>query len=831
MAQDISKYIIAMKFALEGAGATKAEINAVFAAINKLPAATSKATGKMNDFTTALRRAAIVAPVWMALRFAMQSVLGLIQDQAKFLVDMENAMVRIQIVGKGTTEELNTLAASLVGLARVYGITASEALDAAVLFAQQGRTVDETIALTRAAMIGAQVLGENIKDTVNNLTAAIEGFNIPIENATSIVDKWINVEKQFAVTSKDLADAIKVAGATANQLGISISQFLGDVTAVIEVTRKSGSEAARGLSFIYARLYTTAKTTIQQLAQVKFYLDEQGKATNELTNTLRPASDILAEIASKWKDLTQAERLAIAEQLGSKRQLTVVNALFQNYTASIEANIAALTSAGQAHRAFLLTQDTVAVKTKILATSWNLLTSAIADTSSWKGSLDVLSNFLLELTKAIDAEKAFRASQAKTTDETLNLIETRKNELASLTELIDLRKRLNNLPQTVENTDRLKQVQEAIQAIANINPRIKLAVETETPEQISKMVQELVAAADVEALRANISLKFKPVIDALELQKFYAQRNIDGKSYKQSQQDIVDIDIKIAEANKQMTEEINKQSSALTTAKINKELIKEASEAELELSVTLDEKEKEKLEIERELLKIKLDARSTDEQIVQKQIELTKNSKFQLDDRQKLLETEKLQNDLVEARLRTREKERQSVQNLLFQLAQANEAEQDKIIRQIELRQMSKQDVVSAFANDDEDKALILKNITDFTSDVQDSIAQLIASEAGIAYEALNEDVKRATGVTPGTGAFAGQKYGGASPIPPGGQSILNNNTITVQVEGTNIEIVQKLADENAEESRQKIIDIVKTEVDKNGSVLQKAIEDQIEKY
>jgi phage-related minor tail protein len=235
-AQQLSKTKVITIFDKEGA-VTGKQIEETLT--NVKPAADKASTG-IKDFTNAMRRAVIVAPIWMLMRGAMMAVFNTIRDQVNFLIDLETAMTRIKIVGKGTVDEYKNLQNALVGLAYTYGTTGSEAAEAALIFAQQGRTVKETIELTRAAMLASKILGTDIKTAVDDMTAAIEGFQLGIGDATSVVDKWINVERQFAVTSKDLADATKVAGASAHQLGITMSEFLGDVTAVVEVTRKSG---------------------------------------------------------------------------------------------------------------------------------------------------------------------------------------------------------------------------------------------------------------------------------------------------------------------------------------------------------------------------------------------------------------------------------------------------------------------------------------------------------------------------------------------------------------------------------------------------------------
>ena len=130
---------------------------------NETTPAIKRATGGMGDFISAMRRAVIVAPIWMIMRSAMMGVTSLIQNQIKFMLDMEDAMARIKIVGKGTTEEFKNLKNTMVALAFTYGVSASAALDAAQIFAQQGRSVAETIALTRIAMIGSKALGDDIR--------------------------------------------------------------------------------------------------------------------------------------------------------------------------------------------------------------------------------------------------------------------------------------------------------------------------------------------------------------------------------------------------------------------------------------------------------------------------------------------------------------------------------------------------------------------------------------------------------------------------------------------------------------------------------------------
>jgi hypothetical protein len=123
---------VAKPFSSQGVGDYEAGVRKAFGTAvtgaESVGPAVKKATGGMGDFVNAMRRAVIVAPIWMIMRSAIMGVSSLIQNQVKFMLDMEDAMARIKIVGKGTNEELLNLKNTIVALSYVYGVSASSAL-------------------------------------------------------------------------------------------------------------------------------------------------------------------------------------------------------------------------------------------------------------------------------------------------------------------------------------------------------------------------------------------------------------------------------------------------------------------------------------------------------------------------------------------------------------------------------------------------------------------------------------------------------------------------------------------------------------------------------
>jgi TP901 family phage tail tape measure protein len=618
----------------------------------KLNQATKQSSTYFGELERALNRVAVVVPIWMLARTVITGTLNAINKAGKFLVEMEDAMARIQIVGKGTQEEIKGLQQGLIGLAFAYGTSASEALNAAKIFAQQGRTVNETYQLTRAAMIGAKILGVSIADSVNNLTAAVEGFQIPINNAISIVDKWIAVEKEFAVTSQDLAEATKVSAASANQLGITMSEFLGEVTAVVEVTRKTGSEAARGLSFIYARLLTSAKPVIEQITKIPLYLDAQGDATSAVTSHTRRLSDILGDLAGKWNTLTVEEKLQLATSLGSKRQMTIVNALMQNYSRALDATIVSLTSAGQAEKAFAILQTTSIYKSQQLTAAFNTLTGAVADTSAWKGFLDILTKITIGWSGIINQEKGLRAVVAQQTAGILATIEARKSEVASLEDLLVIRDKLIKAPSTEKNEERLKTVQTAIEKLSATNPNIKIALDKGNTEELKNQIQKTTDELETQRITATVQIDFFPKITDLEDKKkklandianftnLYGGNSTEVVNFKKQ---LIPIEKELAELNTKQQQEIEKQVVLTKTQRIQKDLILEADEEDETLSTALTDKEKEKMNIQLKLNIAKMSGILSSSQMLNLEAELVRTSQFSYNAHEKTLKLAELE--------------------------------------------------------------------------------------------------------------------------------------------------------------------------------------------
>lgn len=582
-------------------------------------------------------RAALVIPIWMALRSAYMFLINAVGQGINFWKEFESTLAEVRIVGKGTEEDFKTLGNSVLMFSTVYGVSASKALEAAKTFAQQGLTVKETIEMTRVAMIGAQVLGEDVATVADDLTAAIRAYNIPMQESLTIVDKWMKVQKEFAVTAKDLASAMKTAGATAAAFGISIDQFQGHVTAIIETTRKSGSEAANALQMIYTRLLTTARPAIQTIANVPVFQDTTGKAVMDTTNIFRNANDVLDDLAATWGKLTEAEKIELATQVGSRRQATPFIALMENYNRGLLAQVASLSAAGTALESYRIKQDTVAVKMVQMQNQWLATSQAIQQTGPWKGALDIIRDMGEGLLVLINRTKAYENQILKQAEDELAIVDIEESRAKAVDELIKMEERLMK---TGRNPEVLAAVRKNLEELLK-NPiksldevaadRLKVNIERQT--------------ADLEAQLRLISEK-KDSASLLDRHNGYYDNLLEQEKTIQDK-------IKERKALIESTDLIAKNKD------VGKPLDDEAIQAQIELN------QKQAIQLIQHRVNLLKAAGATEEQILQYQILQYETSSGKIDIETKNLELTRLRNQLEEE-IANRLKEQKDIMRDMF---------------------------------------------------------------------------------------------------------------------------------------------------------------------
>ena len=289
-------------------------------------------------------------------------LLGLV----KSTIEVEKGLTNINVVLGLSARNLKVFSEDLFKVATQAGQTFDIASKAATEFSRQGLGVAETLKRTRDALILSRMAGLDAMTAVADLTAAMNSFSDSILDSTQLISKFIAVDQRFAVSSADIAEAIKRVGSTAQDAGIDVDQLIGMITSLQETTARGGAVIGQSLKTIFTRLTNPETVNVLEEFNIKI---------KDLNNNLLPTAQILGNIVEKFNQLGQSEKIKIESKIGNLYQINQLKALLRdlNSGSSSTARDAADISRGAGSEALIRNEQmNQTISAQINRTSQNL---------------------------------------------------------------------------------------------------------------------------------------------------------------------------------------------------------------------------------------------------------------------------------------------------------------------------------------------------------------------------------------------------------------------------------------------------------------------------
>lgn len=264
----------------------------------------------------------------------------------KVIDEFEMSMAKMRMIMDTSKTNFDALGKAAFGLGKKYATGVKNVTDAMVVFAQQGRTQDEIIALTETSLLAANVTTLKAKEATDFLTAAIKQFGMEASESITILDKWSAVASKNAVTARVLAEATKQVGVAAKLSGLDMDKFNGIITAISAATRKTGKEIGTSMRFML-RHFKMDKG-IKALQDVGVAVFAAGSAFGNVGTSFRSTGKVISELAKKWSDLSDVQQENIAHAIGGRRHYNTVKILMQNWDDVVKAQTDSQNSWGSA---------------------------------------------------------------------------------------------------------------------------------------------------------------------------------------------------------------------------------------------------------------------------------------------------------------------------------------------------------------------------------------------------------------------------------------------------------------------------------------------------
>ena len=167
--------------------------------------------------------------------------------------NIDKAFASIAMVTEKTVNGLWEHYSEYAQLAQKLGQSTESAIKTSALFYQQGLKDAEVMRLTEDTMKLATLAGLDFEKATSQMTAALRGFHMEMENSSHVTDVYSELAAHAAADVNGIAYAMSKTASIANNAGMSFENTAAFLTQMIETTQEAPENIGTALKTIIAR--------------------------------------------------------------------------------------------------------------------------------------------------------------------------------------------------------------------------------------------------------------------------------------------------------------------------------------------------------------------------------------------------------------------------------------------------------------------------------------------------------------------------------------------------------------------------------------------------
>lgn len=250
-----------------------------------------------------------------------------IADTVQTYADFEAAMSEVKAISGATSEEFAQLTEKANQMGAVTKFTASESAEAFKYMAQAGWDAKEMMDGIEGLMSLAAASGENLGTTSDIVTDALTAFGMSAKESGRFADVMAMAANATNTDVAKMGDTFKYVAPVAGALGYSIE----DTAVAIGLMANNGIKASQAGTSLRSLLTNLT----HPVGQAEDAINDLGISITNADGSVKPLSQTLQELRSKFSALSEAERAQYAAMLagqeGMSGLLAIVNASDQDF--------------------------------------------------------------------------------------------------------------------------------------------------------------------------------------------------------------------------------------------------------------------------------------------------------------------------------------------------------------------------------------------------------------------------------------------------------------------------------------------------------------------
>ena len=273
---------------------------------------------------------------WQISSSILHGFMGTIQSAYGYAQDLNKSLNNIRIVTGKSTEEMAAFADQANKAAKALSTSTLNYTDAALIYYQQGiRDQKEIEERTTTTIKLANVSRQSAEEVSSEMTAIWNNFAKGGQNLEYYADVITALGAATASSSQEIASGLQKFAAVADTVGLSYEKASAALATVVATTRQSEDVVGTALKTIFARVDSLKLgETLDDGVSLNKYakaLQTVGVSILDSNQNLKDMDTILNDLGNKWQNISEAQRVALAETVAGQRQYAQFMALMNNY--------------------------------------------------------------------------------------------------------------------------------------------------------------------------------------------------------------------------------------------------------------------------------------------------------------------------------------------------------------------------------------------------------------------------------------------------------------------------------------------------------------------
>ena len=362
-------------------------------------AALDRLDQKFDHISNTIARYASFAMVFRTIR-------RLISETFADVERLDKAFSSIAMVTNKSVSDLWSSYDQYVAIANKLGQSTESAIKASALFYQQGLDTADALRLTEDTMKLATLAGADFETATQQMTAALRGFHMEMDQGAHITDVYSELAAHAAADVNGIAYAMSKTASIAANAGMSFETTSALLAQMIETTQEAPENIGTAMKTIIAR-FTELKKNVSATEsefedldynKVDTALKTVGINIKDATGQFRNLDEVFLELSSKWDTLDRNSQRYIATIAAGSRQQSRFIAMMENYERTMQLVNIAQDSAGRSNLQFSKYADTVEYRVNKLKNTWEAFRVSLGNNKVFKNLLDLANDFLVIFT-------------------------------------------------------------------------------------------------------------------------------------------------------------------------------------------------------------------------------------------------------------------------------------------------------------------------------------------------------------------------------------------------------------------------------------------------